>query len=174
MKLAGCGMGILPSFLVSDSRPPFFPGLMNAIDSPTWRTSLVVQWLKLHASHGRAMCSIPGQGTKIPYAMVKFIYIYKDSPSWSFPSRLQFLYLQLTPVATTPFIYWKDLSKTITALKTLTRSFLPKEKYCRHLQPAGHPPLSCFLCLSPELLLVQHDFSLFFPKSHVFSCLLCF
>ena len=39
MKLAGCGMGILPSFLVSDSRPPFFPGLMNAIDSPTWRTS---------------------------------------------------------------------------------------------------------------------------------------
>jgi len=32
-------------------------------------TSLVVQWLRLHASNARDMGSIPGQGTKIPHAM---------------------------------------------------------------------------------------------------------
>ena len=32
-------------------------------------TSLVVQWLRLHASNARDMASIPGQGTKIPHAM---------------------------------------------------------------------------------------------------------
>lgn len=49
---------------------------MNAIDSPAWATSQVVQWLRLHASHERAMCTIPGRGTKIPYAMGFGIYIY--------------------------------------------------------------------------------------------------
>ena len=32
-------------------------------------TSLVVQWLKLHASKAGGMGSIPGRGTKIPYAI---------------------------------------------------------------------------------------------------------
>ena len=32
-------------------------------------TSLVVQWLRLHASNAGGMGSIPGQGTKIPQAM---------------------------------------------------------------------------------------------------------
>ena len=32
------------------------------------RTSLVVQWLKLHSPNAGDMDSIPGQGTKIPYA----------------------------------------------------------------------------------------------------------
>ena len=31
-------------------------------------TSLVVQWLRLHASNARSTGSIPGQGTKIPHA----------------------------------------------------------------------------------------------------------
>ena len=31
-------------------------------------TSLAVQWLRLHAPNAEAMCSNPGQGTKIPYA----------------------------------------------------------------------------------------------------------
>ena len=30
--------------------------------------SLVVQWLRLHASNAGGMGSIPGQGTKIPHA----------------------------------------------------------------------------------------------------------
>ena len=32
-------------------------------------TSLVVQWLRLHASNARNVGLIPGQGTKIPHAM---------------------------------------------------------------------------------------------------------
>ena len=32
-------------------------------------TSLVVQWLRLHASNAGGMGSIPGWGTKIPHAM---------------------------------------------------------------------------------------------------------
>ena len=32
-------------------------------------TSLVVQWLRLHASNAGTVGSIPGQGTKIPYAV---------------------------------------------------------------------------------------------------------
>ena len=32
-------------------------------------TSLVVQWLRLHASSARGMGLIPGWGTKIPHAM---------------------------------------------------------------------------------------------------------
>ena len=31
-------------------------------------TSLAVQWLRLHAPNAGAMCSNPGQGTKIPHA----------------------------------------------------------------------------------------------------------
>ena len=30
-------------------------------------TSLVVQWLRLHAPHVKGIGSIPGQGTKIPH-----------------------------------------------------------------------------------------------------------
>ena len=33
-----------------------------------WETSLVVQWLRLHASTAGGTGSIPGQGTKIPHA----------------------------------------------------------------------------------------------------------
>ena len=32
-------------------------------------TSLVIQWLRLHASKARSACLIPGQGTKIPHAV---------------------------------------------------------------------------------------------------------
>ena len=32
-------------------------------------TSLVVQWLRLHASNAEGMGSIPGWGTKIPHAI---------------------------------------------------------------------------------------------------------
>ena len=35
-----------------------------------WRTSLVVQWLRLY-SNARGSGSIPGQGTKIPCATAK-------------------------------------------------------------------------------------------------------
>ena len=111
--------GFCHSFWSRIPGPLFFPSLMTTIDSPAWRTWLVVHWLRLHASHGRATHSIPGQGTKIAYAVVKFIYIYKDSSSWIFPSRLQVMYFQLTAAASTLFVYWKDLSKTMTALKTL-------------------------------------------------------
>ena len=31
-------------------------------------TSLVVQWLGLHALTAKGLCTIPGQGTKIPQA----------------------------------------------------------------------------------------------------------
>ena len=31
-------------------------------------TSLVVQWLRLHASNAGDLDSVPGQGTKIPHA----------------------------------------------------------------------------------------------------------
>ena len=31
-------------------------------------TSLVVQWLRLHAPNIGGMCLIPGRGTKIPHA----------------------------------------------------------------------------------------------------------
>ena len=34
-----------------------------------YRTSLVVQWLRLHDTNAGGTCSIPGWGTKIPYAM---------------------------------------------------------------------------------------------------------
>ena len=34
-------------------------------------TSLVVQWLRLHASNAGGTGSIPGQGTKIPHAVTK-------------------------------------------------------------------------------------------------------
>ena len=33
-------------------------------------TSLVIQWLRLHASTARGTGVIPGQGTKIPHAML--------------------------------------------------------------------------------------------------------
>ena len=33
-------------------------------------TSLVVQWLRLHASNARGTGSILGQGTKIPHALL--------------------------------------------------------------------------------------------------------
>ena len=43
---------------------------MNRQDCPQYwarrGTSLVVQWLRLHASNARVMGSIPGLGTKIP------------------------------------------------------------------------------------------------------------
>ena len=32
-------------------------------------TSLVVQWLRLHAPNAEGMGLIPGQGTKIPHAV---------------------------------------------------------------------------------------------------------
>ena len=34
-------------------------------------TSLVVQWLRLHAPNTGGLGSIPGQGTKIPHASTK-------------------------------------------------------------------------------------------------------
>ena len=34
-------------------------------------TSLVVQWLRLHAVNAEGVGSIPGQGTKIPHAMAR-------------------------------------------------------------------------------------------------------
>ena len=39
--------------------------MLNVI-SP-WGTSLVVQWLRLHASNAEGVGSIPGVGTKIPH-----------------------------------------------------------------------------------------------------------
>ena len=39
-----------------------------------WGTSLVVQWLRLHAPNAGCLGSIPGQGTKIPYATTKTFY----------------------------------------------------------------------------------------------------
>ena len=39
-----------------------------------WGTSLVVQWLRLHAPNAGCLGSIPGQGTKIPYATTKTWY----------------------------------------------------------------------------------------------------
>ena len=38
------------------------------VKSQLWWTSLAVQWLRLQASTTGAVGSIPGQGTKIPYA----------------------------------------------------------------------------------------------------------
>ena len=43
----------------------------------------MVQWLRLHASNAESAGSIPGWGTKIPYAVqrgqkIKNIYIYMD------------------------------------------------------------------------------------------------
>ena len=37
-------------------------------------TSLVVQWLRLHAPNAGCLGSIPGQGTKIPNATTKTWY----------------------------------------------------------------------------------------------------
>ena len=44
---------------------PFQPSLLN---SPSLRTSLAVQWLKLCASTAGGTGSIPGRGTKIAHA----------------------------------------------------------------------------------------------------------
>jgi len=48
-------------------------------------TSLVVQWLRLHASNAGDAGSIPGQGTKILYAVqlkikVVFVFFFKKPP----------------------------------------------------------------------------------------------
>jgi len=43
-------------------------------------TSLGVQWLRLHASTAGGVGSIPGQGTKIPYAS-----------AWPKKKRMQFI-----------------------------------------------------------------------------------
>ena len=41
---------------------------MNNAIQGSQGTSLVVQWLRFHASNVEGVCSIPSQGTKIPHA----------------------------------------------------------------------------------------------------------
>ena len=41
---------------------------MNFFKKQKQGTFLVVQWLRLYAPNRGGMCSIPGQGTKIPHA----------------------------------------------------------------------------------------------------------
>ena len=45
--------------------------LPESLKTPGIGTSLVVQWLRLHAFKTGGMNLIPGQGTKIPHAMIK-------------------------------------------------------------------------------------------------------
>ena len=54
----------------------WFVGILRArlpesLKTPGIGTSLVVQWLRLHAFKTGGMNLIPGQGTKIPHAMIK-------------------------------------------------------------------------------------------------------
>ena len=48
-------------------------------------TSLVVQWLRLHASNAGGVGSVPGWGTEIPYAMG-----YGKKKAWSNEKLWQF------------------------------------------------------------------------------------
>ena len=44
-------------------------GILGQVNDVSWRTSLVVQWFRLWASTAGGTDSIPGQRTKIPYAV---------------------------------------------------------------------------------------------------------
>ena len=53
----------------SNSTPGYLSKENENTNQKRYETSLVVQWLRPHASTAGVMGSIPGQGTKIPHAM---------------------------------------------------------------------------------------------------------
>ena len=53
----------------SASRRPNTCHIYSLVEMTSQGISLVVQWLRLHASSAGGLGSIPGQGTKIPHAV---------------------------------------------------------------------------------------------------------